>query len=208
MDDADEPLDTASALKLYSQQRARTVGLLRRPGQISTAVWGLAWLIAYGTLWLGSDAEGYPLPWAFVGFGLSLAIAIAVASIADAKSARTTSGRTARLSKWFWLGVSLSWMVGMVGLSLVVVRYPMPPAAVATLYNLLALLLLGSQSTAAGAIFADRASYLQGIVAFVLALVVVIVGVPAGYLLMALVGGGGMLAIAIIEVVLLRREGH
>lgn len=202
----DAELDPMSALRTYQQQRRKTLGDLRRAGRISYLIWGLAWLVGYGALWIGAGPEGFPQAWAFWVFGISLLVGIVVSTISSVAGSRDMTGRSRAAGALFGPATTLAWIVGMVSISIVVQRFQAPepgfitPAAAATLYNLVASLLVGSQFTAAGAIFGDRTSYALGIVMLIACLAGTAVGVPAGYLVMALIGGGGMLvALAISE---------
>ena len=198
-------LDPATALRTYADQRTRTISKMNRSSRISTLAWGLAWVVAYGALWLGADADGFPRPWAFVVFAAALITAATITTITNRGSQPQTSGRTDAAIKMFGPGTGVAWGVGMTSLTVVVMTYPMPPAANAVLYNLVCALLAGLQFVGMGAILGDRSVFVIGISMMIICLVGTVVGVPAGYLVMAILGGGGMLLWVLFESAWLRR---
>lgn len=196
-----EGLDAATALQTYATQHTRTTAKLGFVGRVDFVTWGLAWLIAYGALWFGAGVDGFPRPWALAVFAVCITIAIAISTVIGIRSSNDIVGRTSQAAAMLGPAMGLSWFVGMGALTAVVMTYPMPMSAVAVLYNLVAALLVGLQFTSMAAILADRTMFGMGIGMMILCLVATWMGVPFGYLAMAILGGGGQIAVVAVQTV-------
>lgn len=193
-----EPFDAASAMKTYTQQRSRTRALLTKSTRLSFGVWGAAWTIGYTALWQGTGRAQTGVAWANAVFAGCILVAIVVSSWATVRAAQAMSGRTSSATRMFLPTISVAWSTGMVAIAQVTAHYPLPHDVVATLYNLVTLLLTGTLLATQGAIFEDHASFIVGLVIMGMNIPAVILGVPDAYLLMALLGGA-MIVLAIVD---------
>jgi len=203
LDTPDEALDPAAAMNLYRTGRARARTAGTDLSRLWMATWGVAWLVGYLCLWAGSRMrDGEPPAWAAgVFFGL-LAVAAVVSMVAGLRSSRRVVGPTAlagALYGWSWF---VAFGGGMTILALVVNRYDVSGPAVAVLYNSVVALIAGSLYLAGSAAFKEPAMFAIGTVFVVLGVIGALAGVPAGYLVMALAGGGLMLIGFVVATVL------
>ena len=205
-DAPDEALDPAAAMNLYraGHARARTAGVdLSRLWMLT---WGVAWLVGYLALWVGSRARtGEPPAWAYGTFFGLLVVAAVVSTAAALRSSGRVAGPTAlagTLYAWSWF---VAFGGGMAILALVVNRYDVSGPAVPVLYNAVVALIVGSLYLAGSAAFKAPAMFAIGTVFVVLGVIGALVGVPAGYLVMALAGGGLMLVGFVVATVLAAR---
>ena len=206
---AEPELDPRLALVLSQQAAARSAALSSWVPRIDLATWGLIWLLAYGTLWIAARgaAEGPPA-WAFVIFFGLLAAGMVGSAIAGAKHGGQMVGPSSRagmLYGWTWM---IAFGVGMSTVGIIVNRYDLHGAVVGVLFNSLTALIAGILYMAGSALFKDPPMLWTGAVMASLGPIGALVGLPTGYLVMALVGGGLMLAGFVIVTWRSRRPGR
>ncbi len=206
--DDEPPLDLAASAALIEEQRAKVAAATDVDGRLLFGVWGAAWLLGFGALY--TVAGDRPLlDWSPTAAGLVFAGLLVAAMVVTAVHiARRTAGVHGTSSTqgamygWAWflgfVGVfALPAALGRAGADEVVVQVTMtlvPPLLVGVLYM------------AGAAIWRDRTQFVLG--AWILAVTIVasFVGTPGMLAVMALAGGGGMLAGALADAV--RRRGR
>ncbi|MDR2929456.1 MAG: hypothetical protein LBV06_00895 [Propionibacteriaceae bacterium] len=203
----DEPLDPAAALRLVTEQTSRVKADDLGITVINLAAWGVAWLFGYGALYVGAlVTEGMPPAWSFIVFGALIIAAIMVSAVVGIRRGSVVVGPS-RLAGAFW---GWSWFVGFVAMSTMIgvaaERYDLSGEAVGALTNAMAALLVGVLYMTGAAVFKERVMFVCGVMFVVLALVGTIIGLPVGYLVMSLVGGGSMLVGLIIVAIIGRRS--
>jgi hypothetical protein len=182
-------------MDLSREAAARGAALGSGVGRLDLATWGLIWLIGYGTLWIAapdSAGEGPPA-WAFVVFFGLLGLGVAVSAIAGAKHGGQLVGPSSQAGMLYGFSWAVAFAVGMSTAGIIVGRYDLSGAVVGVIYNFLAALITGSLYMAGSAVFKDPPMFWTGVVMVGLAPIGALVGLPTGYLVMALVGGGLML---------------
>jgi len=191
----EETLDPDKAFKVYLQQSKRASLDLSVASRGNLIIWGVAWLVGYGALWVSArQTTAAPEPWAFVVFGVCLAGAFVLSAVLGARSARQVSGPSALAGALFgWAGF-LAFGGGMTMTAIICLRYGLSGEATGVLYNAVAALILGILYLTGGALWSDRTMYIVGATMIVLGVIGTVIGVPTGYLAMALIGGGLMIA--------------
>ena len=211
LDDTGEAIDPAEAMSIYrdgkTRARSATIGISR----LMMAIWGVTWLIGYFCLWLSSASrDGEPAVWAYVVFFALLAVAGVISTVAGVRASKHGGvvGPTAlagALYGWSW---ALTFGGGMAIASLLVARYGLSGPVVGVLFNSLAALIVGSLYMTGAAVFKELSMFVIGSVFVVIGVIGAIVGVPTGYLVMALAGGGLMVAGVVFETLRLFRSGR
>ena len=157
-------------------------------------VWGLAWLVGYGVMWWTATTS--PTRTATGAGGLVFgAVAVTGLVVTLVHVARATHG-IAGTSRTVGAMYGWAWSVGFVGQGLVVagvIRAGAGPEVVALVANGAACLVVGLLYMAGGALWQQRSMYAIGTWMIATAGAASLVAMPAGYLVMALAGGGGML---------------
>ncbi|MDR2975433.1 MAG: hypothetical protein LBV00_12130 [Propionibacteriaceae bacterium] len=195
----DETLDPAEALRLYADETERAKHSDVAITRLNLAAWGVAWLIGYGALYLGAQqTQNMPPAWAFIVFNLMIIAAVVVSAIAGIRQGTRTIGPSRMAgAMWGW-----SWFIGFVAgtsmIGIVAARYTLDGEVLGLLMNSMAALLVGVLYTTGGAVFKQWSMFIIGTAFVALALAGVLVGLPLGYLVMALVGGGIMLASVVV----------
>lgn len=198
-------LDPAETLRLIRQQQEAARDATEPDGRLLFGAWGLAWLIGYLAMWLSADAAGRPAGWA--GWVLTGCIVGAVGftivhSVTRTAGLRGASARVGAMYGWTWFlaftvfGVMLGAM-GDAGASYEVM-------AIAS--NGFACLIVGLMYIAGGLLFEEVRMYAVGAWMLVTAGLAAFAGLPSVYLVMAVAGGGGFLAMAVVEHVLRNRR--
>lgn len=201
--------DPAASAALIAEQRARVEAATDVDGRLLFATWGIAWLLGFGLLWaVGLDepvvamSRGAALA-VFFGLLIAAMVVTAVHLARQTTGVRGTSAVQGAMYGWSWfLGfaviAALSRALAVAGASseVVTITTTIVPA-----------LLVGSLYMAGGAIWADRTQFVLGAWICLAATLAAVVGLPHLLLVMALAGGGGMLATAVVVHVLRRRVG-
>jgi hypothetical protein len=208
MPDDEPPLDPATSAALIAAQQARVAAETDVDGRLLLGVWGLAWLIGFGALY---TVAGDPplLDWSpaaagivFAGLLLSAMVITAVHIARRTAGVHGTSAVQGAMYGWAWfLG-----FVGVFALPAALGRAGADEVAVQVTMTLVPPLLVGVLYMAGAAIWRDRTQFVLG--AWILAVTIVasFVGTPGMLAVMALAGGGGMLAGALADAV--RRRGR
>lgn len=206
--DDDAPVDPAEGLAIIEAQRALTRNRSEPDPRLLFGVWGVAWLVGYfGLFWTARDSVGHnPAAWSFIVFGVLIASAIVttiVHVICRTAGVQGVSARSGAMYGW-------SWSIGFIGIYLIITGLTRAGAStdvLALAWNALPVLLVGVLYLAGGALFQTSVMYALGVWFVLLSGVATVVGLPNIYLVMALAGGGGMLAGALVSHVI-RRAGN
>lgn len=204
-DTDDAPPDPREGLAIVAAQRRRVRDSDVDP-RVLFGAWGLGWLLAYGMLWW--DSSGSPTGTATarggIAFGAILLVALVVTLVHVARAGRGLAGASQRTGAMY----GSAWGIGFAGQGLIVggiVNAGANPAVIAIVANSVACLVVGMMYMAGGALWRETAMYVIGAWMIAVAAAASLVGMPAGYLVMSLAGGGGMLVGAAISAVYRRR---
>ncbi len=194
----DGHLSPQESLALISEQRAGAVRSLSPNPVPMLGSWGVTWLLGFGACYLASGTAPVLPGWVAwtVLLGLSAAsMAISVRQLR--RSGRGVAGpsRTAAaMVGWSWaLGCGAAY-----ALNLGLASEGMPVRLLAVLWPGTTLLVVGVLYLASGVIWQDRLSYGLGIWTLLVDGASVAAGPPANFAVLALAGGGGLLAAAAV----------
>lgn len=198
-------LDPAEMLRMIRQQQEAARDATEPDGRVLFGAWGLAWLIGYLAMWSTARDTGVPAPWA--GWVLAGCIVGAtgitvVHSVTRTSGTRGASARVGAMYGWTWFlafvayGVLLGAM-GDAGASTEV-------QAIAG--NGFACVIVGLLYLAGGMLFDELRMYAIGGWMLVTAVLAAFAGMPNTYLVIAVAGGGGFLAMVAVEQVIRARR--
>jgi hypothetical protein len=186
------------ALALVDEQRRQAAASLFPGPAPIFAAWGCTYLVGFGALWLTAGHHGAFANWgaALVLAGLGV-LASAVSATRVARLGRGLQGpsrRSAVMFSWCWPATLVGVFVFDLGLS----RHGVPESALSLLWP--ASFLLGGAVLflTAGVLFGDRAQFGLGLWSLAVAAASTFAGSPGNFALLALAGGGGLLATAAI----------
>jgi hypothetical protein len=205
-------LGAAEALAIVSAQRATARRRLVVDDRFLYAAWGLAWLIAYGLLWVASRPapDAMPPAWGWIVFAAALTTALVVTLIRAAVVGQGVRGPSRAAATAWGATWGLAFFGGMWATTLIADQLDSTSLIIA-LYNAVSCLIVGSLYLACGGLLGDKAMYAVGgwTIAIMVAATAVATaaGVGPAYLVMAFGGGGGMLAGAVAATVAHSRKG-
>jgi len=203
--DVPGPIDPAASLDALESQQRRTVrGLTPSPLGLYLP-WGLGYVVAFGAAWLASGPDA-------VVSGTVAAVLIAVAALIPLVGSAVTLSRSGRglagPSRRVGAMYGWSWILGFVALTLINLRLSaagLPPETMSLLWSGDALVLVGVLFLAGGLLWPGSGQYVLGVWILVSAVVAVLVGYPSNFLVLALLGGGGLVVTAVVMHHRLRR---
>jgi uncharacterized membrane protein (DUF485 family) len=199
-------LDPQRALGLSQAATDRAQAFYSDSGRLVTAVWGLAWLIGYGTLWWATpEVTGSTPGWAFAVGGGALAVAIVLSAIAGVRAGGELVGPSAKAAAFYGWSWFVAFGAGMSATGMIADQYQLSDELTGVLFNVMAAALTGTLYMSGAAVFKEPAMFVVGAVMIALAPLGVGVGVPGGYLAMALIGGGLMLISFVFQTIQGRR---
>ncbi|MDR7383109.1 hypothetical protein [Promicromonospora iranensis] len=191
-------LSPAETLRMIRQQQEAARDAVEPDGRLLFGAWGLAWLIGYLALWTTARDTGLPEPWA--GWVLAGCIVGAMAFTIVHSITRTagTRGASARVGAtygwtWFLAFTAFGALVGAMG------DAGAPPEVMAIAANGFACLIVGLMYIAGGLLFGENRMAAVGVWMLVTAVLAAFAGMPNTYLVMAVAGGGGFLAMVAVE---------
>ncbi|WP_454850594.1 hypothetical protein [Promicromonospora soli] len=198
-------LDPAETLRMIRHQQEAARDATEPDGRVLFGAWGLAWLIGYLALWSTARDTGTPAAWA--GWVLAGCIVGAVGltvvhSVTRTSGTRGASARVGTMYGWTWFlaftayGVMLGAM-GDAGAS---------PEVQAIAANGFACVIVGLLYLAGGMLFKEVRMYAIGVWMLVTAVLAAFAGMPNTYFVMAVAGGGGFLAMVVVEQILRTRR--
>ncbi len=200
-DDELPPADPAESLRLIARERAATGRQLTPDPRLLLWPWGLAWLIGFGVYFLRFGPDGrvfvdlpefLPLT---VLLGL-ITVAGIVTGVAGARAGRQVSGPSSRQGAMY----GFTWSVAFIGMAVLLSRIsdllPVPSANLLWAGAMVAL--TGALHMAGGALWNDRTGYILGIWISVVNVVGIILGAGWHALIVAVLGGGGMIVAGLV----------
>lgn len=200
----DSPLSAAESLTLIEDQERRTRAGLR-PDPLGVLLpWGLAYLVAFGAVWLTVGPGVLPPLVTTVVVALAFVGAMTTVLLTMRRTFRGVAGPSQRvrvLYGWSWplgfavLGVANSQLVG----------YGVPGPVISLIWSGSALIVVGLLTIAGGLLWPGSGQYALGVWILVSAAASVVVGHPANFLVLALAGGGGFVVLAVVSRLRMRR---
>ncbi|GEK21954.1 hypothetical protein [Cellulomonas xylanilytica] len=191
--------ELADALAIIDAQRARAEDT-RPSGSLLFGLWGTVWLVGYGGIWLTSRDGSAPSLLAGVVAIVGGVIAVVVTIVHVLHRTRGIAGTSARQGAMYgW-----AWPVGFLAQSMIVGglgRAGASDEVTALAANAIAALVVGLLYVAGGMLWCATSMYVIGCWMALTGAAAALVGLPGSYLVMALAGGGGMLAAGLLETV-------
>ena len=206
-DDADGPLDLAASAALIQVQRARVAAATDVDARLLFGVWGAAWLVGFGALYAVAGDDPL-LRWRAAAAGVFAAVIVAAIAVTAVHVARRTAGvlgtsaTQGAMFGWAWFAGFAT--IGALGYALA--RVGAGQAVFTVTMTIVPALIVGALYMAGGAIWQDRTQFALGSWVVVVTVASAVVGPPHMLAVMALAGGGGMLAGAFAVGVRSRRD--
>jgi len=207
-DDDLPPADAAESLRLIERERAKTEASITPDPRGFTWQWGFAWLIGFGAFFLryGPDNRTFvDLPdWLPLTLLLVLFLGAGVfTGWFGFRIRRAISGPSNRQGAMY----GIAWSVAYAGMSVVIstTNGLLPDAKAAMLWAGVMVALTGAMHMAGGAIYNDRNLFLLGVWTSVVNVAGILAGPGWHALLLAVLGGGGMLLVGALQWRRLRR---
>jgi len=196
-DDDRPPIDPAESLRLIQRERAQTERVLTPDPRLLLWPWGIAWTVGFLCFFLSFGPDGrvfVSMPaWVPLTVLLTLLAAAGVTtSIASARAGRWVSGPSNRQGGMY----GLTWFVAFTGAFTVLARVGgnLPADKETLLWTGVMVALTGALHMAGGVIFTDRSLFALGVWISVINVAGVLSGPGWHSLVVAVGGGGGMLA--------------
>lgn len=203
-----EALGPAESLRLIEEQRAATARQLTPDPRLLLWPWGLAWLVGFTVHFLRFGPGGrvfVDLPsWLPVTLLLTLIIAAGITTgVVGARASRQLTGPTSRQGAMY----GIAWSVAFAGMSVVLSRisYLLPEAEANLVWAGISVAITGALHMAGGAIWNDRALFYLGAYLSVVNVIGVFLGPGWHALVIAALGGGGMLVAGLLAWLRLHR---
>lgn len=198
-------IDAAARLRMIDEQQHRARSGLEPDSRLLYAAWGLAWGVGYLAMWFtsrdGSDPAGWA-GWTLAGLIVAAMAFTIVHSVSRSVGTRGVSSRVGAMYGWGWmLGFLTMW-----GIMNGMIRGGADGELIAVAANGMACLIVGLMYLAGGMLFQDTGLYGLGVWMLVTAAVATLVGLPGTNLVMALMGGGGFLAMGAATAVVQARR--
>ncbi|MDF7640129.1 hypothetical protein PT279_00755 [Bifidobacterium sp. ESL0784] len=202
----------ADALNIVKSQRKRT-NLARNQGSyIHFGIWGAAWLIGYSALALGTapltDGDTSTSAWSFIIFAIVLVLAFVASCLLNVRNASGIRSENPMFHYFKRMGKMAGWsypfafLFSMCGLAIFADKYGTGNTEMSVLYNFVVPLILGLIYWLQGAMYNDRTLSITGVWMMALSWSTILAGIPVGYWVMALLGGGGLLIAFLAALVL------
>lgn len=206
MSDDDVPLDPALGAAIVAEQRARVRDATGVEARLLFGVWGAAWLLGFGALWLAAAPADPPVDEgaALVTFFVLLVVAMVVTAWhvgTRTAGVRGTSAVQGAMYGWAWF-VAFG---GVAATAVALARAGATGEVVSTVMTIVPAILVGALYMAGGAMWGDRTQFALGAFIGLVTIVAALVGLPHMLAVMALAGGGGMLVAAAVDAVRRRR---
>lgn len=205
----DEALDPAAALALLDDQRRSVEGQLAAFVPVIVTAWGIAWLVGFTSLWLIdglAPAFSLPIPIAVTVFVVLLGAAIAVSAVLGIRSGRGLRGNPREAFAGIVYGCT--WTVGslaILGFGTGLAYNGMSRELANIFYPIAFVLFAGIMYIVGAAVWRAVPMLILGLWTLVVAVAAPFFGAPTHYLVLALGGGLGFLALGVASFVYLRR---
>jgi hypothetical protein len=191
---ADNPTAADALAEIDAAQQRASRAL--RPSPLGMFVpWGLGYLLAFGGVWLALRGL---LPDGLIPALLVVAAVVPLVSTAVTlrRSNRGIAGSSRRIRAMYgW-----AWVLGFVALfaiNLHLTALGVPAPTLSLIWSGTALLVVGVLYLAGGALFDHVPQYVLGVWILISAVVSVLVGYPANFLVLAILGGGGFIVLGL-----------
>jgi hypothetical protein len=191
-------LDPARMLALLQAERQRTAVALTPDARLLFGVWGAAWLVGFLAMWASASSAAPVRPDGAVAgaaFAVLLGGAAVVTGVHLARrtaGVRGTSSRVGAMYGWTWFVAFGALFAVMAG----AYREGIGPDTAALLWSGASALVVGALYMAGGAIWQDGVQFALGLWIVLSGAAGALAGFPTVFLVMALAGGGGFLAVA------------
>jgi hypothetical protein len=201
-DDELPPADPAASLRLIAQERAAIQRRLIPDSRLQLWPWGFAWLIGFGVFFLRFGPDNRILvdmpAWVPLTVLLGLiTLAGIITGVVGARAARQVSGPSSRQGAMY----GFTWSVAFIAMAVLLSRLshllPVPEANLLWAGAMVAL--TGVLHMAGGTIWDDRDLYVLGISINVVNVAGIIAGPGWHALIVAVLGGGGMLVAGLVS---------
>jgi hypothetical protein len=195
-DDDDLPMDPAESLRLIERERAEAERVLTPDPRLFLWPWAFAWLIGFTVYFLrfGPDGRVFVAMPDWVPLATLLALMIVagvVTGVTGARAGRWVSGKSSTQGAMY----GISWSIAFAGMSTVLARISdyLPEPQVNLLWAGVMVGLTGALHMAGGAIYNDRSLFVLGAYISVVNFGGVLAGPGWHSLILAVLGGVGML---------------
>jgi len=198
-DEPDAAPDLADALAIIAAQRARADDT-RPSGPLLFGIWGAAWLLGYGALWLTTRDDGSPSALAVTVAITAGVVALVVTIVHVMHRTRGIAGASAREGALY----GVAWPIAFLAQSMIVGGLSQAGASgevISLAANAIAALVVGLLYIAGGLLWDATSMYVLGAWMALTGAAAALTGFPDSYLVMALAGGGGLLVGALVETV-------
>ena len=205
MTERDPALDPAEMLAMAQRQQRRVTAHRGALVPAMLFVWGAAWFVGFGALWLGTSAlSGVTATLIAIAAALVAGVITTVLAMRSARGVRG-GGRDAAFAgivygQMWWVALLAVFAIGQAAL-----RAGMDGAYLLLLYPPLYLLVTGMMFVMGGLIWKATPMLVLGGVAVILAGAAPFAGASAQLLVIALVGGGALFATGVWTLVWVRR---
>jgi len=201
-DDELPPADPAESLRLIAREQAAAGRRLTPDPRLLLWPWGLAWLIGFGVYFLrfGPDEHVYIDMPEFVPLTVLLGLitlAGIVTGVVGARAGRQVSGPTSRQGAMY----GFTWSVAFIGMAVLLSRVSdlLPTPTGNLLWAGAMVALTGALHMAGGALWNDRILYVLGLSISIVNVIGIIIGPGWHALIVAVLGGGGMLVAGLVS---------
>lgn len=197
----DAPADVAASAAMIAEQRARVEEAVGVDGRLLFGAWGVAWLVGFGVQWALALDEPLLALSTGAGQGIFFGLLVVAGVITGVHAARSsagvvgTSARQGAMYGWAW-AVSFA---GVMALGITLGRLGADAETTSTVMTACSVIAVAALYMAGGAIWSDVTQFALGAWIGMVTVAAMIVGYPHLLGVMALMGGGGMLAAAVVE---------
>lgn len=193
-------LSPEESLALIRSQRGATLRRLYVDPALILGVWGIAWLVGFGGLYLTSGrGPGGGIPtWSAGAILTVLLVAAAVVTfgeqIGHTRGVEGPSQRIAAMYGWSWILA----FAALFAFDLAIERQGLPAHLAPLVWTGSALLVVGLLYLAGGMLWGDRLQYVLGVWVLATGAGSIVAGVPGNFAVLSLAGGGGLLVAAVV----------
>lgn len=203
------PLGAQEALAIIADQRA-AAARTQPSAALLFGVWGTAWVVGYGLLWVAARDESSWSAWSSWAAVVAAVVILGAMGVTVWHTAVRTHGIRGRSAQqgamYGW-----AWFLGFLGQGVIVAALAQAGASrevVGIAANSVAALVVGLLYLAGGAMWRATAMYVLGAWILLAGATSAFAGIPGSYAVLALAGGGGMLVAALVTRVTSARGGR
>lgn len=199
MDHDEQPPSLDESWAIIDAQRRQVRDTMRVDDRVVYTTWGVAWGVGYVAMYLSAGEDGRPGVLGAVTFGVLVAAAVVVTIVHSVRRTHGMGGAQARMDEM----LSTSWSVGFLAvfaISAGLGRAGIEGPAAAIVYNAIPCLVVAMLFMGSGAAWHDVRQFRLGVWIAATVGVAALVGGSGVYLVMAVLGGGGFLVAAALDV--------